>query len=482
MQNLHGQLATLCHKLADMALLLAALGLTIVLNYAPESHLDASDYALNFLSTRVKIGNVILCLVMLGVWHAAFRWRRLYERPRWGDWRAELENLAQAVLIAAAALLATAQLGRWPTVRLWTVICFAFIGFAFTGGLCGLLRLRRRHLLQQGRNLKALLVVGGGARAERFIRRAQEKQSLGYRLIGYLESDPALGRRDLAGVRWRGRVEDLPRLVNTEVLDEVVVALPIKSHYAQIETALAVLEEQGLSAHLLSDFFPHRRSQHQALEWYGMHLLTLHSAPPFSWRTEVKRALDLVLAAALLVIFAPLMAFIALLIKLDSRGPVLFVQERMGYNKRRFRMFKFRTMTQDAEARMAEIEHLNEKSGPIFKIRHDPRVTRLGGLLRRTSLDELPQLFNVLFGDMSLVGPRPLSLRDALGLSEAWQKRRFSVKPGLTCLWQVSGRSNLSFEEWMQLDLEYIDHWTLGLDCRILLRTVPAVLQREGAV
>ena len=206
-----------------------------------------------------------------------------------------------------------------------------------------------------------------------------------------------------------------------------------------------------------------------------------HSAPPFSWRTEIKRLIDLVGSFALLVLLAPLFLFISILIKLDSPGSVFFVQERMGYNKRRFRMIKFRTMVSDAEARLKDIEHLNEKSGPIFKIKKDPRITRLGRFLRKSSLDELPQLINVVFGDMSLVGPRPLSIRDALGLEESWQKRRFSVRPGLTCLWQISGRSNLTFEQWMKLDLEYIDHWSLLLDCQILMKTVPAVLTSRGA-
>ncbi len=183
----------------------------------------------------------------------------------------------------------------------------------------------------------------------------------------------------------------------------------------------------------------------------------------------------------MLVVLFPIFLLVALAIKLDSSGPLFFIQERMGYNKRRFRMIKFRTMSADAEARMKELEHLNEKDGPVFKIRNDPRMTRVGRLLRKLSIDELPQLINVLFGDMSLVGPRPLPMRDVLGLEVAWQKRRFSVKPGLTCLWQISGRSNLSFEEWMQLDLEYIDRWSLGLDCRILLRTIPAILSADGA-
>jgi exopolysaccharide biosynthesis polyprenyl glycosylphosphotransferase len=210
-------------------------------------------------------------------------------------------------------------------------------------------------------------------------------------------------------------------------------------------------------------------------------LLSLHSAPPVTWRTEIKRMMDICVACSSLLVISPLLAVVAIAIKLDSKGPVLFVQERVGFNKRRFRMFKFRTMCVDAEARMHELEHLNEKSGPIFKITNDPRMTRIGKWLRRTSIDELPQLFNVVLGHMSIVGPRPLSVRDALRMEVAWQKRRFSVKPGLTCLWQVSGRSNLSFEQWMQLDLEYIDRWSLGLDGIILLRTIPAILLARGA-
>jgi exopolysaccharide biosynthesis polyprenyl glycosylphosphotransferase len=232
---------------------------------------------------------------------------------------------------------------------------------------------------------------------------------------------------------------------------------------------------------VLSDLFPQKLARAQSVDFDGVPIVTLGSVPPFSWRTEAKRLIDLTVGTILLMASAPLLVLAAIAIKLDSRGPIFFVQERVGFSKRRFRMIKFRTMTLDAEERMKEIEHLNEKSGPIFKIRNDPRITRVGRWLRKTSIDELPQLVNVLLGHMSVVGPRPLSLRDATRMEEAWQKRRFSVKPGLTCLWQVSGRSNLSFEQWMQLDLEYIDHWSLGLDASILLRTIPAIVLARGA-
>lgn len=178
---------------------------------------------------------------------------------------------------------------------------------------------------------------------------------------------------------------------------------------------------------------------------------------------------------------APLFLAVALLIKLTSEGPVFFTQERLGLNKRRFRIFKFRTMVAGAEQKQAELEHLNEVEGPVFKIKCDPRVTLVGKVLRKTSIDELPQLLNVLKGEMSLVGPRPLPVRDYEGFDQDWHRRRFSVRPGLTCLWQISGRSSISFDKWMELDMQYIDEWSLWLDLKILAGTIPAVLKGAGA-
>jgi len=191
-----------------------------------------------------------------------------------------------------------------------------------------------------------------------------------------------------------------------------------------------------------------------------------------------------VLSTALLVMLAPVLLLTAILIKLTSQGPVLFVQKRIGLNKRTFNIFKFRTMVVDAETKLVELERFNEMSGPVFKMKHDPRITPIGKFLRKTSIDELPQLFNVLKGDMSLVGPRPLQLRDYELLTRGgpdWQRCRFSVRPGITCLWQVNGRSSLPFEKWMELDLQYVRKWSLWMDLRILVKTIPAVLRGSGA-
>jgi lipopolysaccharide/colanic/teichoic acid biosynthesis glycosyltransferase len=182
-----------------------------------------------------------------------------------------------------------------------------------------------------------------------------------------------------------------------------------------------------------------------------------------------------------LALLGPLLLLIALAIRLESAGSVFFIQDRVGLRRKKFPMIKFRTMVHDAEARQHELDDLNEVAGGAFKIRNDPRVTRVGRVLRKLSLDELPQFLNVVRGDMSLVGPRPLPLRDVERFHGEWQKRRFSVKPGLTCLWQINGRHEIDFEHWMELDLQYIDNWSLSLDMDILVKTVPAVLRGTGA-
>src|SRR6266571_1847054 len=473
-----GTISDFCLKLGDLSSVLISLGLVIVFRYSPAQN---PTFVVDYLSQRVKVGNAILGVLLLVCWYGAFAAQGLYTSHRLSSGFKELREIARAIAICSVALLVAAQVGHWPTINLRTAGSFALVSFVLMAGVRMGLRYNLRRLRASGHNLKTLVIVGAGERAQRFAAHMKRRQDLGYKVIGFVDSDPAYSTTSLEGAPYMGTIEDLPRLIAHEVIDEVTVALPIKSHYTQIETAVSLLEEQGITTHVLSDLFPQKLARSQAVDFDGAPIVTLGSAPPFSWRTEAKRIIDLTVSTTLLIICAPLFALVAIAIKFDSHGPVFFIQERVGFSKRRFRMIKFRTMSVDAESRMKDIEHLNEKSGPIFKIKKDPRITRVGKWLRKTSIDELPQLINVLVGDMSVVGPRPLSVRDAVRMEEAWQKRRFSVKPGLTCLWQVSGRSNLSFEQWMQLDLEYIDHWSLKLDASILLRTIPAIVLARGA-
>jgi exopolysaccharide biosynthesis polyprenyl glycosylphosphotransferase len=268
------------------------------------------------------------------------------------------------------------------------------------------------------------------------------------------------------------------------VVDEVVIALPIRSFHEHSSRIADMCEQQGIAVRMLSDLFDLRTARPRMEDFEDTSLITHYPGPAQGWPIVVKRILDVVLSAASLLVLAPVMVLTAILIKLTSHGPVFFVQKRIGLNKRVFNIVKFRTMVVDAEVKLAELEHRNEVSGPVFKIKHDPRVTTLGKLLRKTSIDELPQLFNVLKGDMSLVGPRPLQLRDYELFTLAgpdWQRCRFCVRPGITCLWQVNGRSSIPFEKWMELDLQYIHKWSLWLDLQILAKTIPAVLKGSGA-
>jgi exopolysaccharide biosynthesis polyprenyl glycosylphosphotransferase len=285
-----------------------------------------------------------------------------------------------------------------------------------------------------------------------------------------------------SGYRLCCELNGLSEFLRHNIVDEVAIYLPLRSYYEQASQSAALCEQHGILVRFTSDIFNLKIARPRAADLDGIAHITAHSGSSDGWALLAKRALDVVVSSILLVLLAPAIAVVALLIKLDSEGPVLFRQERIGLNKRRFRIYKFRTMVVNAEKMMVELEAMNEVSGPVFKIKNDPRRTRVGGFLRRTSIDELPQLLNVVMGDMSLVGPRPLPVRDYEGFSVDWQRRRFSIRPGITCLWQVHGRSGISFDKWMELDLQYMDEWSLWLDLKILARTVPAVLKGSGAV
>jgi len=241
-------------------------------------------------------------------------------------------------------------------------------------------------------------------------------------------------------------------------------------------------EEQGITVRVLTNIFDLKIARSSAEELEGDSMITHFTGCAEGWPLLAKRVLDFTISVLGIILLSPLLVVVGALVKLTSPGPVLFVQKRLGLNKRPFDLYKFRTMALDAEERMRQIEHLNEVSGPVFKMKNDPRVTAMGKFLRKTSLDELPQLFNVLKSEMSLVGPRPLPARDYNGFNEDWQRRRFSVRPGVTCLWQIRGRSSIPFQQWMELDLQYIDKWSLWLDFQILMRTIPAVFRGSGAV
>lgn len=322
------------------------------------------------------------------------------------------------------------------------------------------------------------LIVGSGKRATALRARLQSHY-FRPQIFGCVDNE--YQGQDPQGDKYLGPLSNLAELLKTHPIEVVLIGLPMKSMYDEIQQVIEICEVVGVDSHYMQDIFATTRANVEPHPQEPRHftvLSTLKRDP----KQHLKRALDFVLALLLIAITSPLMIAAAIAVRLSGPGPILFVQQRYGRNRKRFPMFKFRSMVVDAEQRQASLETRNEAQGPVFKLKSDPRVTRVGSFLRRTSIDELPQLFNVLRGEMSLVGPRPLPLRDVSRFEESWLLRRFSVRPGLTCLWQVNGRSEMTFDRWIEQDLTYIDQWSLALDFKILLMTIPAVLKGSGAV
>jgi exopolysaccharide biosynthesis polyprenyl glycosylphosphotransferase len=309
-----------------------------------------------------------------------------------------------------------------------------------------------------------------------------ERPELGYNIVGFVDNDWA-GILDFeaAGHSRCCALSGLPEFLRHNVVDEAAIYLPLRSQYEDAAQLVGLCEQHGIAIRFESQSFNLRTASSRVRDLDEPSQVVAVAGPMEALPSLAKRAIDIAFSAALILLLTPLLILVAIAVKLSSPGPVLFRQSRVGLNKRDFTIYKFRTMVVDAEKLHEQLAAMNEMSGPVFKITKDPRVTPLGRFLRKTSIDELPQLFNVLKGDMSLVGPRAMSMRDYKLFAQDWQRRRFSVKPGITCLWQVKGRNSIPFEKWMELDMQYIDKWSLWLDLKILLQTVPAVLRGTGA-
>lgn len=344
------------------------------------------------------------------------------------------------------------------------------------GRLLGLLALQaaRRH----GRNTRNVLVVGSGPRGLRVRNLVEEHPGWGIRILGFVDETDIPVAQELEGDAIY-KIAELPTLVRTEVIDEVIVAYP-RTMWVSVTDIVKLCSQVGIPVTVLSDLFgdelpPPRLSQLDTIP--ALSFAPVHHS---TWKLAVKRSLDCALAGTGLFLLSPILSVAAILIRSTSSGPAIFRQERCGLYGRRFEILKLRTMTVDAETRKDELRHLNECDGPTFKIRRDPRVTAVGRFLRRWSIDEIPQLWNVIRGDMSLVGPRP-PIPSEVDQYRFGDQRRLSMRPGITCLWQVSGRSDIDFEDQVKLDLAYIDGWSLSTDLMILARTLPAVVSGRGA-
>ena len=445
-------------------------------------HLTEFTSFAEFFSMRVKLSNFLLFLGLFYFWHLIFSAYGLYGSRRLGERKEEVVVLLKAI---SAGALVLGFVAAFFQVRMITPSFIAVFWIVATFTII-FSRLALREFLGRarvhGRNLRHLLIIGTNARAVEFARAIEGRPELGYHLVGFAD-EKWIGNR---GFEKNGKsiVSDLEHFsdfLRERVIDEVAIALPMKSYYSQAARIVAQCQEQGVIVRVLASIFDFQKGPASNSRIDGMAVATYSPNSSEGWPMICKRMLDILVSSLLLVILAPVFLVVAVLIKLDSTGQIFFVQDRVGLNKRRFQMFKFRTMVGNAAEKQSELESLNEADGPVFKIKNDPRITRLGKYLRKASIDELPQLLNVLKGDMSLVGPRPLPIRDYQGFDQDWVRRRFSVRPGITCLWQVNGRSSLSFKEWMELDLHYIDHWSFWLDVKLIAKTIPAVLKGAGA-
>ncbi|MCK5344337.1 MAG: sugar transferase, partial [Candidatus Heimdallarchaeota archaeon] len=327
---------------------------------------------------------------------------------------------------------------------------------------------------------RRILIVGTSNRAKTFINLVNNNPDWGIRIFGLIDIDPAKKNEIIEGHKVLGTLDDVSEIIHKNVIDEVVFIVP-RSWLNKIEGVMLLCESAGLRVNLAVNLFELKFSKAKQTDLHGFPLLTFESTTEKLGLLFIKRVFDFVAAGICLIGLSPIFLISSVLIKLTSKGPIFFKQWRCSLYGRKFLFYKFRTMVEDAESKLNEIIQYNEMNGPVFKMTNDPRITKIGKLLRKFSLDELPQLCNVIKGDMSLVGPRP-PLPEEVEQYDTWQRRKLSMRPGITCLWQASGRNKITdFKEWMRLDLEYIDNWSLWLDFKILVKTIPVVLFGIGA-
>ncbi|MDZ7372504.1 MAG: sugar transferase [candidate division KSB1 bacterium] len=423
--------------------------------------------------------NVGLLVAFVASWLILLAAQGIYSHFRMRRLREINAAIGKGMILATLSTSAIAFLFKWQlTSRLYLVTC-SVVAMVILMGEKYLLIKFLDSVHRKGYNQINLLIVGTGKRAREFIRAVKENSHWGLRIVGLIDDEHGMFGKEVEGYRVLGRIQDIPFILQRKVIDRVIFVVP-RLWLHRIDEAIMACENLGISTAVSLDLYNLKIAKIRQTDFNGFPLLEFETFRAKQWQLFIKRLLDIVLASLMLIAFSPLMLVVAILIKLTSPGPVLFKQKRCGLNGRKFTLYKFRTMVPGAERKKQELLRMNEMNGPVFKMKRDPRVTPIGRILRKFSIDELPQLFNVLKGDMSIVGPRP-ALPVEVELYEVWQRRRLSLKPGLTCIWQVSGRNKVPFERWMQMDLEYIDNWSLWLDFKIMLKTVFVVLTGYGA-
>jgi exopolysaccharide biosynthesis polyprenyl glycosylphosphotransferase len=389
-------------------------------------------------------------------------------------------SMGTVSLLGTLALFALITILKEKTINRSFVGLLGIVSFFATFGLRLSAAAFLSHYTQKGYDRHYVLIGGTHDEALRLAESLEAIRGAVYEIRGFVTEDPSEVGQTRGTWKVLGRFDEIPRLAEREPVDEVFL-LPRLGKLEEYRSIVEQCEAMGMTVYLRLAPFERLMSRVTVQEAAGGDYLTFSTAPRSGSQLAIKRAIDFLGSLTMLLLLSPFLFLVALLVKLTSRGPAVFRQERAGMNGRVFTLYKFRTMAEGAEKERAGLESQNEMDGPVFKIKDDPRVTWVGWLLRRTSIDELPQLWNVVKGDMSLVGPRPLPVYEVEKF-ERWQRRRMTMRPGITCLWQVMGRNRVTdFAAWMKLDLEYVDRWSLGLDLKILAKTIPAVVGGRGA-
>ncbi len=458
-----------------MAALDGSVALALTISAITFSHHSFAGFT-NLGSQRISFIDAVFGLTFVVLWQYCFSVLNLYDR--FATLPSRMSAILKGVLTMVTPVIIHLAVYHRQLVDTRTILYVFVVLFGYEVDRITL----RDFVLDfiSARNPQTILIIGSGRRAAKAWREIRTRYHSSTKVLGFVDDRGTDQMAPDIAARYVGRLDDLRDLLLTHAVDIFLIAMPMQSTYPMMQRAVTIAEEVGIRVIYLNDIYATKWRPEQPNRQLFQEVFPAHEH--YVLRLAVKRLVDIVVASILLIVLSPLLLCVVVAVKLTSSGPAFFCQERFGYKRRRFQMIKFRSMVQDAEARMAELESRNEAVGPIFKMKLDPRVTPLGRILRSTSIDELPQLWNVLRGDMSLVGPRPMSLRDVSLFSESTLMRRFSVKPGITGLWQVNGRSSVGFDEWVALDTRYIEDWSLLLDLKIMARTVSAVLKRSGAV
>ncbi|MGR3302596.1 MAG: sugar transferase [Candidatus Scalindua sp.] len=428
----------------------------------------------------------IILLMAIIIWYISFRLFRNYESShQMGLYDVSL-NIAKSVTISMVILICILYLLKSAEgiSRIFFTSFYILDLFTLIIINCIIHYLVSRNY-RKLYHLRNILIIGGRERSSDVIRSLTQSKFSGYNIIGCLEIDEDfVGKEVYHGINIIGTMDNFFEILQGHAIDEVIYAVPM-DFIENIEQQIVFAEKIGITVRIIPDWHPYKTICNPKIarvsyeDFFGTHTITLSASPIYKREVYVKNIFDNIFSVISLVLLFPIFILIAIAIKLTSKGTVLFKQVRSGLNGREFTFYKFRTMVIDAEELRDSLEKDNEMDGPVFKMSNDPRTTFIGKFLRRTSLDELPQLFNILRGEMSFVGPRP-PIPAEVKKYEIWQMRRLSMKPGLTCLWQINGRNKIKFDEWMALDLEYIDNWTLWLDLKIFLKTFYVVLRGNG--